>query len=93
MSEEVERVVLKGADEEGTKLSSAKLKGLGSSKNISGSKGNLLAASKQFGSFSNLLGRKSTSQMLKRDSIPAAPAPAANAIIYENTYKMKPDIK
>ena len=89
MSDEVERIPLKTGDNDG-KLSGNRP--LSSSKsNLMGSRGNLFGATKAFGSMKNLLGRKSTSMML--DPVPPPPAPATNAIIYENTYKMKPDTK
>jgi hypothetical protein len=91
----VESVEVQGHDPIGSKSSFAKSP-LGSKSNLLASKGNLFGSKGNFlGSRNNLASRSNLSKYasnnkLKRESI--APQ-QANAVVYENTYKLKPDTK
>ncbi|KAJ3362998.1 hypothetical protein HDU91_003172 [Kappamyces sp. JEL0680] len=102
-SEEPETVPLKTESTSKTNLSkslSGSKGNLGSKSNLLGSRANLAGSKSNIsGSKSNLSGSSrnlarswSKSQLVARESA-APPAAAANAIIYENTYRMKPDVK
>jgi hypothetical protein len=84
----------------GSKNNLAASKGnlLGSRNNLGASEGNLtksLSGSKNYlSSKSNLTWRLSKPVLSEPQAVVAPPpAAAANAIIYENTFKMKPDVK
>ena len=91
---EKEVVPLKTGEDEDA--SAPKRLSRGGSGKPKGSKSNL-ASSSRMGSLNNLSkeGRSSLSNNLAAaaTSVAPPPAPASNAIIYENTYKTKPDLK
>jgi hypothetical protein len=69
---------------------------LGSKMNLNSSKGNLSFGASKFGSKGNLFAAKrgmmSSIYALSKKSKANLTEPV-NAIIYENTYKLKPDVK